>query len=95
MKVWIGAAALGAVLVAGGATAISPAPAAAANPAVRTESAQVTDRTSRRRARRHHRHSYHPSYRATYSGPPHYLGRPIYYAPAPFPLGFDFGFGWW
>jgi len=23
-----------------------------------------------------------------------YLGRPVYYIPAPFPLGFDFGFGW-
>lgn len=23
-----------------------------------------------------------------------YLGRPVYYTPAPFPLGFDFGFGW-
>jgi hypothetical protein len=24
----------------------------------------------------------------------YYYGRPYYYAPAPFPLGFDFGFGW-
>ncbi|HEV7599871.1 MAG TPA: hypothetical protein VGO49_06370 [Bradyrhizobium sp.] len=94
MKGWIGAAALAAML-AGGAPAISPAPAAAANPTLRTESAQITDRTSQRRARRHTHHNHHPSYRATYSGPPHYLGRPIYYAPAPFPLGFDFGFGWW
>ena len=94
MKGWIGAAALGAVLVAGGgATAIGPAPAAAADPTLRTESANITDPASRRRVHRHHR--YHPSYRATYSGPPRYLGRPIYYAPAPFPLGFDFGFGWW
>lgn len=23
-----------------------------------------------------------------------YLGRPVHYIPAPFPLGFDFGFGW-
>ncbi|WP_375414881.1 hypothetical protein [uncultured Bradyrhizobium sp.] len=23
-----------------------------------------------------------------------YYGRPYFYAPAPFPLGFDFGFGW-
>jgi hypothetical protein len=23
-----------------------------------------------------------------------YLGRPVAYIPAPFPLGFDFGFGW-
>ena len=24
----------------------------------------------------------------------YYYGRPYFYAPAPFPLGFDFGFGW-
>jgi hypothetical protein len=24
-----------------------------------------------------------------------YYGRPYLYIPAPFPLGFDFGFGWW
>jgi hypothetical protein len=24
----------------------------------------------------------------------YYDGRPYFYAPAPFPLGFDFGFGW-
>jgi hypothetical protein len=98
MKAWIGAATLAAVLAAGGAPAISPAPAATANPAVRTESAGITDLASQRRAHRAHRHTHHrhhPSHRATYSGPPHYLGRPIYYAPAAFPLGFDFGFGWW
>jgi hypothetical protein len=95
MKEWIGAAALAAVLVAGGAPAISPAPAAAADPALRTESAGTADRTSQRRAHRHTRTSRHPSYRAAYAGPPQYLGRPAYYAPAAFPLGFDFGFGWW
>ena len=25
----------------------------------------------------------------------YYYGRPYFYAPAPFPLGFDFGLGWW
>jgi hypothetical protein len=93
MKPWIGAATLLAVLA--GATAISPGPAAAADPTVRTESAGITDPASRRRAHRAQRYGYHPSYRATYSGLPRYLGRPIYYAPATFPLGFDFGFGWW
>jgi hypothetical protein len=29
-----------------------------------------------------------------YGGWTYYYGRPYYYAPAPFPLGFDFGFGW-
>jgi hypothetical protein len=98
MKGWIGAATLAAVLVAGGAAAIGSAPAATANPMLRTESAGITDLASRRRAHRAYRpyhNTYHPSYRATYSGPPQYLGRPTYYVPAPFPLGFDFGFGWW
>jgi hypothetical protein len=93
MKAWIGAAAL-AVLMAGGAAAIGPAT-ATANGAVRTQSTEIADSASPRRARRHHRQSYRSSHRAIFSGSPPYLGRPVYYAPAPFPLGFDFGFGWW
>ena len=33
--------------------------------------------------------------RSPYGGWTYYYGRPYFYAPAPFPLGFDFGFGWW
>jgi hypothetical protein len=33
--------------------------------------------------------------RSAYGGWTYYYGRPYFYAPAPFPLGFDFGFGWW
>jgi hypothetical protein len=33
--------------------------------------------------------------RSPYGGWTYYYGRPYLYAPAPFPLGFDFGFGWW
>jgi hypothetical protein len=29
-----------------------------------------------------------------YGGWGYYYGRPLHYIPAPFPLGFDFGFGW-
>ena len=29
-----------------------------------------------------------------YGGWAYYYGRPLHYIPAPFPLGFDFGFGW-
>ena len=36
----------------------------------------------------------HSPYDRPYGGWSYYLGRPYYYAPAPFPLGFDFGFGW-
>ena len=32
--------------------------------------------------------------RSPYGGWSYYYGRPYFYAPAPFPLGFDFGFGW-
>lgn len=37
----------------------------------------------------------HSAYDRWYDGGwTYYYGRPYYYAPAPFPLGFDFGFGW-
>jgi hypothetical protein len=29
-----------------------------------------------------------------YAGGAYYYARPFFYIPAPFPLGFDFGFGW-
>lgn len=44
------------------------------------------------------RYDYSPydysSYDRPYGGWSYYYGRPYYYAPAPFSLGFDFGFGW-
>jgi hypothetical protein len=48
----------------------------------------------------HSRYDYSPydhnAYdRSPYGGWTYYYGRPYFYAPAPFPLGFDFGFGWW
>jgi hypothetical protein len=37
----------------------------------------------------------HSAYDRSYDGGwTYYYGRPYFYAPAPFPLGFDFGFGW-
>ena len=47
----------------------------------------------------HSRYDYSPydysSYDRPYAGGwTYYYGRPYFYAPAPFPLGFDFGFGW-
>ncbi len=41
------------------------------------------------------RYDHSPYDRSPYGGWSYYYGRPFYYAPAPFPLGFDFGFGWW
>ena len=43
----------------------------------------------------HSPHDYSPYDRAVDGGRTYYYGRPYFYAPAPFPLGFDFGFGWW
>lgn len=36
----------------------------------------------------------HSPYDRSPYGSSYYYGRPYFYAPAPFPLGFDFGFGW-
>src|ERR1044072_3683651 len=41
----------------------------------------------------HSRYDTSPYDRSPY-GSSTYYGRPYFYAPAPFPLGFDFGFGW-
>jgi hypothetical protein len=41
------------------------------------------------------RYDHSPYDRSAYGGWTYYYGRPYLYAPAPFPLGFDFGFGWW
>ncbi len=47
----------------------------------------------------HSPYDYSPYDTNSYDRPHHggwsyYYGRPYFYAPAPFPLGFDFGFGW-
>jgi hypothetical protein len=90
MKAWIGAAIVAALML-GGAAAIGPATAAEATTAA--EAAATTHRSASQR--RTHRATRHVGtvYRPVEQ--PRYLGRPIYYMPAPFPLGFDFGFGWW
>jgi hypothetical protein len=43
----------------------------------------------------HSRYDHSAYDRSAYGGWTYYYGRPYFYAPAPFPLGFDFGFGWW
>jgi hypothetical protein len=42
----------------------------------------------------HSRYDHSAYDRSPYGGWSYYYGRPYFYAPAPFPLGFDFGFGW-
>jgi hypothetical protein len=55
--------------------------------------AEMTPRAAHARYHRFHHHMVVPRVvdrRPVYG----YLGRPVYYIPAPFPLGFDFRFGW-
>jgi hypothetical protein len=46
------------------------------------------------RVHRAYRAGYGPVHRGVDRGWTYYYGRPYFYAPAPIPLGFDFGFGW-
>jgi hypothetical protein len=98
MKTWIGAITLMALLGVGDA-GISIASAAKVITVPR-QTKFVPARTQR--AVRQDRADYGPydrdygPYDRGYDGAwTYYYGRPYFYAPAPFPLGFDFGFGWW
>jgi hypothetical protein len=91
MKTWIGAITLMALLGAGDAGAISVASAAKVITVPR-QTKFVPARTQR--TYRQDR-DYGPSDRGYDGAWTYYYGRPYFYAPAPFPLGFDFGFGWW
>jgi hypothetical protein len=110
MRIWIGAMTLVALLAIGDAGTINVASAAKViTVPQRTQLApQRTqlgpDRTGYRQDRYdygaydtsrydHSRYDYSP-YDRPYGGWTYYYGRPYLYAPAPFPLGFDFGFGW-
>lgn len=90
MRIWIGAMTLMALLAIGDAATINIASAAKVITVPRaTQFVPAGDR----RAYRQHRYS--PVDRGVDGGWTYYYGRPYFYAPAPFPLGFDFGFGWW
>jgi hypothetical protein len=105
MKTWIGAMILMALLAIGDAGTINVA-AAAKVITVPQPTHLAPDRTQR--AIRQHRAGYGAydasrydhsrydtnAYDRPYGGWSYYYGRPYFYAPAPFPLGFDFGFGW-
>jgi hypothetical protein len=92
MRIRIGAMTLMAVLAIGDAGTIGIASAA--------KVITVPRQTKFVPARTHHvarqdRASYGPYDRGYDGAWTYYYGRPYFYAPAPFPLGFDFGFGWW
>jgi hypothetical protein len=99
MRKWIGAITLMAVLAIGDAGAINIASAAKViTVPQRTQVASQRTQLAPARTQRSHRQDragygpYDPAYDRGWT---YYYGRPYYYAPAPFPLGFDFGFGWW
>ena len=92
MKIWIGAMTLMALLAIGDAGTIGIASAA--------KVITVPQRTKfvparAQRAYRDDRAGYGRYDRAYDGGWTYYYGRPTFYIPAPFPLGFDFGLGWW
>jgi hypothetical protein len=91
MKVRIAAILVSVVLGAG----VAAVDSAAAPGAMQTAESTVTGVAPQHRFRRAHRRHRHVAriIERAYDGPT-YLGRPIYYAPAPFPLGFGFGFFW-
>jgi hypothetical protein len=110
MKAWIGAMTLMALLAIGDAGTINLASAAKViTVPQRTQPAPqrtqlAPDRTAYRQDRYgygaydHSRYDHSPYDHSPndrpYGGWSYYYGRPYLYAPAPFPLGFDFGFGW-
>jgi hypothetical protein len=93
MKRWIGAAMLTALVAAGGVGTIDTAAAAKIITVPQFRAANAADLNAQRRTHRAAR--YDRSTDEPYAGGwTYYYGRPYFYAPAPFPLGFDFGFGW-
>jgi hypothetical protein len=109
MRIWIGAMTLVALLAIGDAGTINVASAAKVI-TVPQRTQLAPDRTGYRQDRYgygaydtsrydHSRYDHSPydtnAYDRPYAGGwSYYYGRPYLYAPAPFPLGFDFGFGW-
>jgi hypothetical protein len=92
MKTWIAAIPLMALLAIGDAGTIGIASAAKVITVPR-QTKFVPARAQRNY--RQDRAGYGPYDRGYDGAWTYYYGRPYFYAPAPFPLGFDFGFGWW
>ena len=91
MKTWIGAIALMALLGVGDAGTIGIA--SAAKVITVPQRTKFVPARAQRVVRQDR--AYGPYDRGYDGAWTYYYGRPYFYAPAPFPLGFDFGFGWW
>jgi hypothetical protein len=99
MKTWIGSTALAAFAVVGSIGTIDVAAAAEIiSVPQRVRAANAADLDAQRithRAYRNDRYGYRRrDQQYAGGGWAYYYGRPTLYIPAPFPLGFDFGFGW-
>jgi hypothetical protein len=95
MRALIGAATLAALVAAGSAGTIDVASAAKIiTVPQKVRAANAADLNAQRSAHRNDRYGdrrYDDQYGGGWT---YYYGRPYLYIPAPFPLGFDFGFGW-
>ena len=99
MKTWIGATALAALVAVGSAGTIDVASAAKIiTVPQKVRAANAADLNAQRITHRAYRNDRYGDRRVDeryYDGGwTTYYGRPYLYIPAPFPLGFDFGFGW-
>ena len=99
MKTWIGAATLAAFAAVGSTGTIDVASAAKIiTVPQKVRSANAADIDAQRITHRAYRNDRYGDrrYDRQYDGGgwTYYYGRPYLYIPAPFPLGFDFGFGW-
>jgi hypothetical protein len=93
MRTWIGATALAAFVAVGCVGTIDVVSAAEVITVPRTIRHAAPDLRSQR-AYRHDRTANRRVDQPYDGGWTYYYGRPTFYIPAPFPLGFDFGFGW-
>jgi hypothetical protein len=99
MKTWIGATALAALVAIGSTGTIDVASAAKIiTVPQKVRAANAADLNAQRIAHgayRNDRYGYRQvDQQYNGGGWTYYYGRPTFYIPAPFPLGFDFGFGW-
>jgi hypothetical protein len=99
MRTWIGATALAVLVAVGGIGTINVASAAKIiTVPQRVRAANAADLNAQRITHRAYRNDLYGDRRYDEQnhdgGWTYYYGRPYLYIPAPFPLGFDFGFGW-
>jgi hypothetical protein len=91
MKSWVGAATLLGFAVAG---SVGPVDSAVAAKVITGPRAKSVHTVRYDRAPPDTRAAIRPYGEPYYAGGGYYYARPFFYIPAPFPLGFDFGFGW-